>query len=173
MREKSFPRRSRRGVTRPVRQGRRTSNGNYRQSLGILGELRGRIRRFIEIHLSDPTLRPEEIALAFQISVRHLHRLFSVTGNTLAAYIRARRLEECRSDLANPRLQDHTITDLAFFWGFSDSAHFSHSFTKEFGVSPREFRARAASSEGQSNPYGRVRDLLRADTPEGRCTNPN
>ena len=136
-------------------------------------ELRGRIRRFIDIHLSEPTLRPEEIALAFQISVRHLHRLFSVTGNTLAAYIRARRLEECRNDLANPRLQDRTITDLAFFWGFSDSAHFSRSFTKEFGVSPREFRARAARSEGQSNQYGRVRDLLRADTPEGRYPNPN
>lgn len=136
-------------------------------------ELRERIRGFIDAHLSEPTLAPEEIASAFRISVRHLHRLFSVTGNTLAAYIRARRLEECRNDLANPRLQDRTITDLAFFWGFSDSAHFSHAFAKEFGMAPRDFRAQAASNEAHSNQYGRVRDLLRADAPEWRCAKPN
>jgi len=137
-------------------------------------ELRGRIRRYIDTHLSEPALAPEEIALAFRISVRHLHRLFSVTGYTLAAYIRARRLEECRNDLANPRLQDRTITDLAFFWGFSDSAHFSHAFTKEFGLAPREFRAQAASNEARSNQYGRVRDLLRADdASEWRYPKPN
>ena len=134
-------------------------------------ELRERIRRFIDTHLSEPALGPAEIASAFDISVRHLHRLFSASGQTLAAHIRARRLEECRNDLANPRLRDRTITDLAFFWGFSDSAHFCHSFTEEFGVSPRSFRAQAVERYG--NEYGRVRDLLRAETQELRCSKPN
>lgn len=134
-------------------------------------ELRAGIRRFIDTHLAEPTLAPAKIASAFDISVRHLHRLFSVDGKTVVAHIWARRLEECRNDLANPRLRDRTITDLAFLWGFSDSAHFCHAFAKEFGVSPRTFRARAAGHYG--HPYGRVRDLLRVETSELRCSKPN
>lgn len=134
-------------------------------------ELRARIRQFIDTHLSEPSLSPADIASAFQISVRHLHRLFAANGKTLAAHIRARRLEQCRNDLANPRLRDRTITDLAFFWGFSDSAHFCHSFSKEFGISPRAFRMQAAEHAG--NEYGRVRELLRAQTQDLRCSKPN
>ena len=106
-------------------------------------ELGGQIQRFIDTHLSEPILGPAEIASALEVSVRHVHRVFSLTGSTLGAYIRSRRLERCRDDLANPRLRERTITQIAFFWGFSDSAHFSHSFRNCFGVSPRVFRARA------------------------------
>lgn len=106
-------------------------------------ELRTWIQRFIETHIAEPTLAPPEIALAAGISVRHLHRLFSVSGITLGDYVRARRLEQCRNDLADPRLRSKNITEIAFLWGFSDSAHFSHSFRKQFGVSPRAFRSQA------------------------------
>jgi AraC-like DNA-binding protein len=104
-------------------------------------ELQLRILRFIGEHLSDPALAPAEIAAAADISVRHLHRLFSNAGSTLGDCIRARRLDQCRNDLANPRLRSKTITEIAFSWGFSDSAHFSRSFRSQFGVCPRIFRA--------------------------------
>jgi AraC-like DNA-binding protein len=100
-----------------------------------------------------------EVAAALGISVRHVHRLFSVTGSTLGDYIRARRLEACRSDLANPRLRDKTITEIAFCWGFSDSAHFSHSFSRQFGLSPRAFRMQMARSEG-NGIHHRAHDYL-------------
>lgn len=106
-------------------------------------ELREKIQEFIEVHLSDIRIGPNEIASALGISVRHLHRLFSATGTSVADFIRLRRLEECRNDLENPRLRSKTITEIAFFWGFSDSAHFSRSFSKQFGAPPRDFRARA------------------------------
>ena len=105
------------------------------------GELTRRIDDFIEQHLADSTLTPVEIALAARVSVRHLHRLFVTRGNTVAESIRERRLERCRTDLADPRFSHRSITEIAFDWGFSDSAHFSRCFKKQFGVSPRAFRS--------------------------------
>jgi AraC-like DNA-binding protein len=103
-----------------------------------------RVEYFIETHLSDPGLCPAVVAAAAGISVRHLHRLFAVKGCTVAEWIRERRLERCRTDLSNPGLRERRITDIAFAWGFNDSAHFSHCFKQEFGLSPREFRSTTA-----------------------------
>lgn len=99
------------------------------------------IERFVEEHLTDPGLTLSRIAAAAGISVRHLHRLFLRKGVTVSEWIRRKRLANCRSALADPNLMDQNITDVAFSWGFSDSAHFSHSFKKEFGLSPSEFRS--------------------------------
>ena len=115
--------------------------GSREASDQIHPHLRPRVHKFIEEHLSDPALRPSHIAAAADISIRHLHRLFANSGSTVGDCIRERRLEQCRNDLANPSLSRKTITEVAFSWGFSDSAHFSRSFRKQFGVSPRAFRA--------------------------------
>jgi len=104
-------------------------------------QLRPRVENFIETHLQDPSLCPATIAAFAGISVRHVHRLFAAKGCTVAEWIRERRLERCRTDLSDPHLRERKITDIAFGWGFSDSAHFSHCFKQEFGVSPREFRS--------------------------------
>lgn len=108
---------------------------------GQARDLARRIDSFIRAHLADPALGPSEIAADAQISVRHLHRLFARNGRTVSDWIRERRLQACRQDLKDPRMYDQSITDIAFSWGFSDSAHFSRSFKKTFGVSPREFRS--------------------------------
>jgi AraC family transcriptional regulator, positive regulator of tynA and feaB len=129
-------------------------------------ELSGRILRFIDSHISEPTLGPAEVASAMGISVRHVHRLFSVTGNTLGDHIRVRRLERCLNDLLNPRFRKKTITEIAFFWGFSDAAHFSHSFKKQFGVSPRAFRAQTITRGQHSSPDGRARVFLHSEASE-------
>ena len=136
-------------------------------------ELRSRIQRFIDEHLSDPGLGPAEIARVADISVRHLHRLFSSSGGTLGNCIRARRLERCRNDLANPRLRGKTITEIAFFWGFSDSAHFSRSFRRQFGVSPRTFRAQTSLRSWNYEKDQGGSDLLRAAVVELGNSMPN
>src|SRR5215472_7022721 len=114
--------------------------GSSSTKLDQCAQLRPRLEHYIETHLEDCDLTPAVIAASAGISVRHLHRIFAVRGCTVAEWIRERRLERCRGDLANPALSDSTITDIALRWGFSDSAHFSHCFRKEFGVSPRHFR---------------------------------
>jgi AraC family transcriptional regulator, positive regulator of tynA and feaB len=136
-------------------------------------QLQSRIQKFIDGHLSDPELGPVEVAAAADISVRHLHRLFSNLGCTLGDCIRARRLEQCRDDLANPRLRHRSITEIAFAWGFSDSAHFSRSFRGQFGISPRAFRAQAGLKAWHYEKDQKVRDFLRAEIGEIRHSKPN
>jgi AraC family transcriptional regulator, positive regulator of tynA and feaB len=135
-------------------------------------ELRAEIYDYIDAHLFEPTMGPAEIASAVGISVRHLHRLFLVTGSTLGDYIRARRLKGCRNDLANPGMWHKTITEIAFSWGFSDSAHFSHSFRKRFGMSPRAFRSRVGT-DGSRIGDDAVQDLLPTKLLEQGCSKLN
>jgi AraC-like DNA-binding protein len=96
---------------------------------------------YMNLHLTETTLCPGEIASAAGISVRHLHRLFSGRGLTVNDWIRVQRLKHCWQELADPRTRK-SITDIALYWGFNDSAHFSHSFKKQFGIPPRHVRHR-------------------------------
>jgi AraC family transcriptional regulator, positive regulator of tynA and feaB len=136
-------------------------------------ELSSRILSFIETHLAEPTLDPLRIASAVGISVRHLHRLFAAQGQTVADWIRHRRLQECRRDLGDIRLGDRTITEIAFFWGFSDSAHFSRSFRKQFGVNPRAFRASGWPKAWNNTENAHAQDLLRGAVVDIRHPKPN
>jgi AraC family transcriptional regulator, positive regulator of tynA and feaB len=102
-----------------------------------------RIASYIEAHLSETDLGPAKIASAMGISVRHVHRVFSSKGCTIADWIRERRLRQCHSDLCDPRLTQKSITEIAFFWGFNDSAHFSRSFKQLYGICPRVYRTQS------------------------------
>jgi len=105
-------------------------------------ELSARITNYIETHLPESTLGPVEIASALRISIRHVHRVFCNQGSTVADWIRTQRLKRCRTDLCDPRLQAKSITEIAFYWGFNDSAHFSHAFKRQYQMCPRAFRSR-------------------------------
>jgi AraC-like DNA-binding protein len=110
-----------------------------------------RIASFIETHLPEPDLDPAKIALAMGISVRHVHRVFSSKGCTVADWIRERRLRMCKRELSDPRLSQRSITDIAFFWGFNDSAHFSRSFKQQYGICPRMYRSQWWSKNDGTN----------------------
>jgi AraC family transcriptional regulator, positive regulator of tynA and feaB len=135
--------------------------------IGHCRQLRPRIEHHIECHLSDTTLNPGAVARAAGISVRHLHRLFAVEGCTVLEWIRERRLERCRTDLADLRLSNKSITDIALGWGFSDSAHFSHCFHKEFGLSPRQFRLQARANLKHPQSTNPDDDFLELAQPAG------
>jgi len=98
---------------------------------------------YIEDRLGDPALTPTSIAQAHFISVRYLHALFRQAGVTVSAYIRARRLERCRGELADPALAGQTVTAISSRWSFADAAHFSRTFKAAYGETPSEFRSRA------------------------------
>lgn len=99
-----------------------------------------RVKTFIEDHLHDAELTVETVAAAHGISPRYLHMLFKPESMTVSRWIWERRLERCRKDLANPQLAGMNITEIAFRWGFNDSAHFSRTFKQRFGHSPRDYR---------------------------------
>ncbi|GGU35192.1 helix-turn-helix domain-containing protein [Streptomyces violascens] len=100
-----------------------------------------RARAYIDQNLADPGLSPERIARAHHVSLRHLQKLFAEEGTTVTGWIRARRLEGCRRELAGPYGADRTVGAIAARWGFPNLAHFSRAFKAVYGVGPREFRA--------------------------------
>ncbi|MDW6066096.1 helix-turn-helix domain-containing protein [Streptomyces sp. FXJ1.4098] len=102
--------------------------------------LRTQINTFVEQHLTDPDMTPQTIADAHHISLRHLQQLFAESDTSPAAWIRRRRLERCRDDLANPSLKSRPIQTIAARWGFADPAHFSRLFRATYEMTPREYR---------------------------------
>ncbi|MFF4173319.1 helix-turn-helix domain-containing protein [Streptomyces sp. NPDC001744] len=110
-----------------------------------------RITSFIDGHLGSPDLTPPAVAGVHGISVRYLHRVFQQRGETVAAYIRRRRLEQCRRDLADPALRDVTVQAVAARWGFPRPADFTRSFRRAFGTTPRQYREDAL---GGRSPAG-------------------
>ncbi|MFD0899098.1 AraC-like ligand-binding domain-containing protein [Actinomadura sediminis] len=119
--------------------------------LGLRGECADRaperaamlraVREWIEARLHEPDLCPARIADAHHISVRQLYRLFQPTGTTVARYVRERRLEHCRRELADPFLGTQRIGAIAARWGMPDAAGFSRAFRAAYGVTPSAYRA--------------------------------
>jgi AraC-like DNA-binding protein len=94
-----------------------------------------RVMRFARANLDDPDLGPEALAAAGRMSVRSLNRLFGALGATPMRWIWSERLEASRVALLQGDVR--SVTDAAFAHGFSDWGHFSRSFKRTFGISPR------------------------------------
>lgn len=109
--------------------------------------LRGQIRAYIAARAGDRDLAPEAVARAHHISRSYLDRLFEDEPRTVTETIRDARLERCRRDLADPRLADRTILDIALSWGFTSAAHFSRAFRAHYGMSPRDARGGTVKAE--------------------------
>ena len=101
------------------------------------------VRGFIQQHLGDARLSPSAIAAANHISLRSLHQLFHDEGLTVAGWIRQRRLEQCRRDLADPALAARPVAAIAATWGFTSAADFSRAFRAIHGMPPAEYRRSA------------------------------
>ena len=99
-----------------------------------------RVHAFIEQHLGEADLSPGLVAAAHHVSVRYLHRLFEAEDTTVAAWIRRRRLDRCRRDLADPARCAVPVSAVAARWGFPDPAHFSRVFRRAYGLPPAEYR---------------------------------
>jgi AraC-like DNA-binding protein len=109
------------------------------------GELFLQAKAYIQAHLGDPGLDPDQVARACFVSTRYLHRVFADEGRTVAEWIRSERLEHCRRDLIDPALAHHSISYIATRWGLPSASHFSRLFHRIYGQSPREFRHRAVT----------------------------
>ncbi len=103
-----------------------------------------RLCQTIERRLDDAELTPARVAQAEGISERYLQKLFESAGDNFSHYVKERRLQRAWTDLSNPAEANHSISEIAYRYGFADSAHFSRSFRARFGLSPREFRQQKA-----------------------------
>ncbi|MGW1620877.1 AraC family transcriptional regulator [Streptomyces sp. NPDC002172] len=99
------------------------------------------IKRYIERRLADPDLSPPSIARAHHISLRYLHHVFQQEQrHTVGGFLRERRLEHCRRDLAEPSLSGRSVCEIGSRWGFRDPAVFNRTFKSAYGVTPGAYR---------------------------------
>ncbi|QGU06012.1 Transcriptional activator FeaR [Corynebacterium occultum] len=103
---------------------------------------------FIEANLSDPQLNPQMVADSAHISVRYLHQIFKQSGMTCASYIRLRRMERVRADLALEEFAMVPVEKLLQRWGVQNPSHFGQVFKRIEGCTPTEFRRQAIGARG-------------------------
>jgi AraC-like DNA-binding protein len=99
-----------------------------------------RVHAFIQQHLGDPELSPGMIAAAHHVSLRLLHKLFQEQGETVAGWIRRRRVEAAQRDLLDPEQAARPVAAVAARRGFRSAVHFSRVFRDAYGLPPHEYR---------------------------------
>ena len=107
----------------------------------------GRAKEYIELNLRDLELGPNQVARCLNISIRTLHRAFERESLSVAGWIRWRRLEHCRSELADRAFDHESVSVIGARWGFWDAAHFSKLFKAQYLASPRTYRALSARQD--------------------------
>ena len=105
-----------------------------------------RAKLCIEQQLRKPDLSPRSIADRLKLSPRYLRTIFASGNETVSTYILRRRLEECARQIEDPRWSGHSITEIAFSWGFNSAPHFTRSFSERYGISPRRYRQKPTAT---------------------------
>lgn len=104
----------------------------------------------IEVHLDD-ALTLTDVSAVAGVSHWHFQRMFrALTKETLAGYIRSRRLSRARLQLLNT---NRPVLDVALSAGFGSQAAFTRAFKRQHGVPPATCRA---TGRGRS-PVDKVR----------------
>lgn len=86
---------------------------------------------------------PASVAAALGMSVRSLQRRLSELGVSYLSLVQVVRTDLARAYLLEDR---YSVTEIAFRLGFDDASAFSRAFRRWTGVSPTEYRARAAGT---------------------------
>lgn len=95
----------------------------------------------IDSHLTEP-ISLRNLADAAQYSPWHCARLFKeATGMAPFTYLRHRRLSEAARRLGKG---GERIVDVAFDFVFDSHEEFTRAFSRQFGMSPQEFRQKLA-----------------------------
>lgn len=104
---------------------------------------------FIEQHLFDD-ISLQTVAGHVSVSAYHFHRLFSaITGESVADYIRKRRLTVAADELA---ATDRAILDIALECRFESQESFTRAFKKMFGLTPGLYRKEGAGASFVTKP---------------------
>lgn len=95
-----------------------------------------RAKRIIRARLSEPELKPADIANECGISLSYLHNLFRDDGRSVCEYLLLERLQRARLMLQIGG--NANVTNVALACGFSNLSSFSTAFRAAFAVTPRE-----------------------------------
>ena len=111
---------------------------------GTRGGMLATVRSFMRGNLHEPELDVAQIAAAHYVSRRFLYELFETLEETPGEHLRRLRLHRAAALLRGPSGDSGTVADIAARCGFADPTTFARAFSREFGMSPREWRAARA-----------------------------
>lgn len=95
-----------------------------------------RVEQAVERHLDNGEFSVEQLADEVALSRAQLHRkLKALTGQAPSDFIRGLRLRRAHVLLA---ARAGTVSEVAYQVGFNSPAHFSTSFSRQFGYAPSE-----------------------------------
>jgi AraC-like DNA-binding protein len=92
---------------------------------------------YIDAHLGNAGLGPDEIADDTHVSRASLYRLLAAEGGVRAVLLKRRLDQALRLLLAD---NEHSLTDVARRCGFGGTSQFSRTFRARFGLPPRQYR---------------------------------
>jgi AraC family transcriptional regulator, positive regulator of tynA and feaB len=108
------------------------------------------VLRYIDIHLSDPSLSTAMVAQGTGISPRYLSFLLKQSGTPFSELVWDKRLATARRWLSSSDPGKISIAEIAFRVGFKSPAHFSRMFKRVYDKGPREYRAACLARIGDS-----------------------
>jgi len=101
-------------------------------------EFMKKIRSIIEEHINDAQFNMNMLSKYMAMSHPQLHRkIIALTGESTGKFVRSVRLAKAKELLMN---SDLTISEIAYETGFSEPGYFTRIFSKEFNMTPTEFR---------------------------------
>jgi AraC-like DNA-binding protein len=95
---------------------------------------------YIDAHLGDEQLGPDEIAEAAHVSRASLYRLLAAEGGIRAVLLQ-RRLDQALRLMMADNQDERSLLDIATCCGFGGTSQFSRAFRSRFGVPPRQYLA--------------------------------
>jgi AraC-like DNA-binding protein len=108
-----------------------------------LAEVKARRRAamdYIDAHLANGHLGPDEIAEAANLSRASLYRLLAAEGGIRAVLLK-RRLDQALRLMLEDDKDEHSLKKIVRTCGFGGTSQFSRAFRARFGASPRQYRA--------------------------------
>ncbi len=108
--------------------------------LDVVKSRRKAALEYIDAHLGNALLGPDEIADAANVSRASLYRLLAAEGGIRAVLLK-RRLDEALRLLLADNKDDRSLTEVARRCGFGGTSQFSRAFRARFGLPPAQYRA--------------------------------
>jgi AraC-like DNA-binding protein len=109
-----------------------------KQKTGKMPAWAKELKEMIQDHI-DTGLTLKELSKNLDVNPSYLSREFSKHFDNLSfgEYIRKQRIERAVELMTNA---SYSLTDIAYFTGFSDQSHFTRIFKKHTGSSPSDYR---------------------------------
>lgn len=112
---------------------RLTAHGNQKNNHSVIIQ---KTLKYIDTYLTED-LRLETVAKAVSLSPIHFHNSFkAAVGKTLREYVEEQRIKKAINMLITT---DCSLTEIAFFCGFSSQSYFSYVFKRRMKQTPREY----------------------------------